>query len=103
MFSSLLSSNPNNVFLGSKVGAYHWSKDMITLKVPGTWTDMLAYALPKDSELTGFFNYQILRMRESGLLDYLIRKWISGGVTSSHTSHFQPDWGAERGSGSKAG
>ena len=40
--------------------------------------DHVALALQKDSELLGLFNYQMLNMYQSGLLEFLYGKWVHG-------------------------
>ncbi len=42
-----------------------------------TLNDLLAFALQKNSELLGLFNHNMVKLYETGVLDFLRHKWIS--------------------------
>ena len=82
-YSRKLSQDPKNVHIGSRLNTFDLGDQYVAVKVPGTWTDHLAFGLRKDSDLKALFDREILKMYESGVMEKLLRKWTSAGGEST--------------------
>lgn len=70
--------NPNSVYFGGAIGFYA-DKDFLVLDIAETILSQVALGLQKDSEFKNIFDYQITKQIQSGLVAYLINKWVKNG------------------------
>ena len=70
--------NPKSVYYGGSIG-FLADPDFLVLDITETITSQLAIGLQKDSEFKKLFDYQITKQIQSGLISFLINKWVKAG------------------------
>ncbi|XP_059079834.1 probable glutamate receptor [Tigriopus californicus] len=77
-----LLSNRNVVYIGTK-GIFIFQPNIRSVKVPGTWSESIAFGVPKDWPHLRTMNYHIQRLREFGILTILKSKWFNAQTSNS--------------------
>jgi len=84
--SVLLKEHPEYILFASAIDAQQWNH-AIGLKFDDSIPDYLSFGFPQDSEFVDLFNKALLEMKENGILDSLVRKWIV--LTSNHVNRWE--------------
>ncbi|XP_059079771.1 probable glutamate receptor [Tigriopus californicus] len=88
--ADVLLSNWNVAHIGTK-SMFINQPEIHSVKVPGTWSELIGFGVPKDWPHLRTMNYHIQRLREFGILAILKGKWFdkqTADPTGTHTESF---------------
>lgn len=84
-FPSLLNailSDGTKAMFGPVLAISYSFDELIALNLPDSFKSIVAMGLQKDSEFTKLFDYHILKMKQSGIMDYIHDKWFDKSMAS---------------------
>jgi len=81
----LLKQNAKSVIFDSSLTFAHYDGIKVWTKLNGAHYFQLAIALAKDSDLTSLFNYNLIKLYQSGTIERLRYKWMQDSIPGDMT------------------